>query len=128
MIKIFEKLIDYFSGNSGALRFLKSHSIEDRIIRKCCELKNLPEEEHGAEIYHRWRSIFFEVCRQKGIDHRSAKVLWDELGDVITEDSDAATRLDDFKSDVYAYRDRWTLHRLSVCHAKFYHWLDAMLS
>ena len=32
----------------------------------------------------------------KGINHRSAKV-----GDVITEDSDAATRLDDFKSDVY---------------------------
>lgn len=120
MIKIFEKFI----GNSGTLRFLKSH----RIIRKCCELKNLPEEEHGAEIYHRWRSIFFEVCSQKGINHRSAKVLWNELGDVITEDSDAATRLDDFKSDVYAYRDCWTLHRLSVCHAKFYHWLDAMLS
>ena len=57
MIKIFEKLIDYFSGDSGILRFLKSHSAEDRIIRKCCELKNLPEGEHGAEIYHRWRSI-----------------------------------------------------------------------
>jgi hypothetical protein len=136
MVKVFssvcEKLywigIDYLPGNSGVLRFLKSHSAEDRLLRKCYELKNLPKEATGAEIYRRWHSIFFEVCRQKGINHRSAKVLWKELGYVITEDSDAMTRLEDFKSDVFIWRDRWTLHRLSVCHAEYQHYLDAMLS
>lgn len=135
MIKVFssvcEKLywigIEYLPGNSGVLRFLKSHSTEDRILRKCYELKNLPDEATAAEISRRWRSIFFEVCRQKGISHRSAKVLWKEFGYVISEDSDAMTRLDDFKSNVFVCRDRWTLHRLHACHAEFQHWLDAVL-
>lgn len=135
MVKVFssvcEKLywvgIEYFPGNSGVLRFLKSHSTEDRILRKCYDLKNLSSEATAGEVSRRWHSIFCEVCRQKGIGRRSAKVLWKELGYAIAEDSDTMTRLEDFKSNVFTCRDRWTLHRLHVCHAEFQHWLDSIL-